>query len=58
MSEKGLSALVYRAERSFEDLDEFEKWRMSKYLDWFMSMSQQDYLLYHQINDTETTATF
>ncbi len=56
--DEGLSALVYRAERSFEDLDEFEKWRMSKYLDGFMSMSQQDYLVYHQINDTETTATF
>ncbi len=36
----------------------FEKWRVSKYLDGFVSMSQQDYLLYVEINDKETKVTF
>jgi hypothetical protein len=49
--DEGLSKLIFRAERSFEELDEFEKWRVSKYLDGFMVMSQQDYLVFSEIND-------
>ncbi len=58
VQDQDLSKLIYRAERSFKELDEFEKWRVSKYLDGFMSMSQQDYLLYVVINDKETKVTF
>jgi len=53
-----LSRLIYRAERSFEELDDFEKWRVSKYLDGFMTMSEQDYLVYREINDKEPATGF
>lgn len=44
-----LSRLIYRAEQSFVELDDFDKWRVSKYLDGYLSMSEQDYLLYREM---------
>jgi len=49
--DEGLSKLVYRAENSFEDLDDFELWRVHKYLDGYMSMSEQDYLVLTKLPD-------
>ena len=49
------TARDYRAEQSFGDLDDFEKWRVSRYLDGYMSMSEQDYLVISQINGTKSS---
>jgi hypothetical protein len=52
-----LARLIYKAETSFEELDEFDRWRVSKYLDGFVSMSQQDYLVYLAMdNESEELA--
>jgi len=48
-----LSRLIYRAETSYEDLDDFERWRVTKYLDGFMTMSEQDYSVYIEIKDNQ-----
>lgn len=45
VQDENLSLLIYRAEQSFEDLDDFEKWRVARYLDGYMSMSEQDYIV-------------
>ncbi len=58
VQDEDLSLLIYRAEHSFRDLDDFEKWRVSKYLDGYMSMSQQDFLVYREISDMESDAAF
>lgn len=58
VQDENLSRLIYRAEQSFEDLDEFEKWRVARYLDGYMSMSDQDYLVYLQIAGTGGDAAF
>ena len=58
VQDENLSRLIYRAEQSFKDLDDFEKWRVSRYLDGYMSMSEQDYLVYSEINDTGGDAAF
>jgi hypothetical protein len=50
VQDEDLSMLIYRAEQSFEDLDDFEKWRVARYLDGYMSMSEQDYIVISQIN--------
>ena len=55
VQDENLSRLIYRAEKSFEDLDDFEKWRVSRYLDGYMSMSEQDYLVISQINGTKSS---
>jgi exonuclease I len=52
-----LSKLIYRAEQSYEDLDDFERWKVSKYLDGYMSMSQQDYLTYIETTENEYETT-
>lgn len=44
-----LAALIYRAETDFESLEEFERWRLFKYLDGFMTMSEQDYVVLKDI---------
>jgi hypothetical protein len=46
-----LSRLIYRAETAYGELDDFERWRVFKYLDGFISMSQQDYLVYLAMDD-------
>ena len=46
-----LARLIYKAETSYQDLDDFDRWRVWKYLDGFMSMSQQDYRVYLAMND-------
>ncbi len=43
--DEGLSTLIFRAETEFEELNAFEHWRVSKYLDGFMILSEQDYLV-------------
>jgi len=58
VQDEDLSRLIYRAEQSFDDLDDFEKWRVSRYLDGYMSMSEQDYLVLSEIGDTGLDAAF
>ena len=45
-----LARLIFKAEHSYADLDDFEKWRVSKYLDGFMTMASQDYLVTLRMN--------
>lgn len=49
VQDEELSRLIYRAEQAYHELDEFEKWRVGRYLDGYMSMSEQDYLVLIQI---------
>jgi hypothetical protein len=49
VQDENLSKLIYRAEHSFDELDDFERWRVKRYLDGYMSMSEQDYLVITQI---------
>lgn len=53
-----LSDLLYRAELSYDELEEFEKWRISKYFDGFFVMAQQDYFVIRQNDVSETLVTF
>jgi len=43
--DQGLAALLFQAETGFEQLETFEQWRVFKYLDGFMTMSEQDFLV-------------
>jgi hypothetical protein len=43
VQDEDLATLIYKAESSYETLDEFETWRVSKYLDGFFTMSEQDF---------------
>jgi len=43
--DEDLARLIYTAESDYEALDEFERWRVFKYLDGYFSMSEQDYLV-------------
>ncbi len=49
VQDEELSRLIYRAEQAYHELDDFEKWRVGRYLDGYMSMSEQDYLVLVQI---------
>ena len=49
--DEALSKLLYRAETEFEELTTFERWRVSRYLDGFMVMSEQDFLVLKDIED-------
>jgi len=40
-----LAQLMYTAELDYEALDDFQRWRVSKYLDGYFTMSEQDYLV-------------
>jgi hypothetical protein len=53
-----LARLIYKAENSYEDLDDFDKWRVSKYLDGFLGMSEQDYRVYLAMNEGEEELAF
>ena len=50
VQDENLARLVFRAERTFEELDDFERWRVNRYLDGYMSMSEQDYRVITQID--------
>lgn len=53
-----LSRLIYKAENAFHELDEFDKWRVSKYLDGFTSMAQQGYLVFIAMDDVAEASGF
>ena len=53
-----LSELLYRAELSYDELDAFEKWRISIYFDGFFVMAQQDYFVIRQNDVSETLVVF
>ena len=53
-----LARLIYKAENSYEDLDDFDKWRVSKYLDGFLGMSEQDYRVYRAMGEEEEDLAF
>jgi hypothetical protein len=44
-----LSELMYRAEHSYEELDDIELWRIHKYFDGFFTMAQQDFFVILEI---------
>ena len=45
-----LARLIFKAEHSYTELDDLEKWRVSKYLDGFTTMASQDYLVTLRMN--------
>jgi len=45
-----LARLIFKAEQSYDELDDFDKWRVSKYLDGFTTMASQDYLVTLRMN--------
>ena len=53
-----LSLLLYQAERAYDELDEFQRWRVTKYLDGYMTMSEQDFRVYIETNDEVIATTF
>ena len=56
--DEGLSNLIYLAETDYEELNDFQKWRLFKYLDGYMTMSEQDFRVYNATNDEEISTTF
>ena len=56
--DEGLSRLLYKAEHSYSDLEHFERWKLYKYLDGYMSMSEQDYRVYVDTGDDKIETTF
>lgn len=54
----GLSRLLYKAEHSYGELDHFERWKLYKYLDGYMTMSEQDFRVYVDTNDDAIETTF
>ena len=56
--DEGLSNLVYLSETNYQELDDFQKWRLFKYLDGYMTMSEQDFRVYNATNDEEISTTF
>ncbi len=53
-----LAKLVYRAEHNYEKLNDFEIWRVQKYLDGYVSMSEQDYLVLTKLPDERISSGF
>ena len=53
-----LSQLIYAAENSYHELDDFQKWKLFKYLDGYMTMSEQDFGVYSSLGDDEIATTF
>jgi hypothetical protein len=53
-----LSQLIYTAENSYHKLDDFQKWKLFKYLDGYMTMSEQDFGVYSSLGDEEIATTF
>jgi hypothetical protein len=58
VQDEELSQLVYTAENSYHELDDFQKWRLFKYLDGYMTMSEQDFGVYSSLGDEEIATTF
>ncbi len=58
VQDEDLSQLIYQAENSYEELDQFQRWRVSKYLDGYMTMSEQDFRVYIETGDVEIQTTF
>ena len=58
VQDEELSRLVYTAEHSYHELDDFQKWRLFKYLDGYMTMSEQDFGVYSALGDDEIATTF
>jgi len=58
VQDEDLARLIYKAETQYEELDEFEKWRVSKYLDGYFSMSEQDYRVLATLSGTDAAAGF
>ena len=58
VQDEDLARLIYKAETAYEGLDEFEKWRVSKYLDGYFSMSEQDYLVLATLSGSDAAAGF
>jgi len=57
--DEDLARLIYTAESDYGALDEFEKWRVFKYLDGYFTMSEQDYLVALRLTEgTQVTAGF
>ena len=56
--DEDLARLIYRAEQSFDELDDFDKWRISKYLDGYVSMSEQDYLVMSAVEGFQGATAF
>ena len=52
VQDENLSRLIYRAEKSFADLDDFDRWRVSKYLHGYFSVTEQDYLVSRKIDSS------
>ena len=58
VQDEDLARLIYKAETEYEELDEFERWRVSKYLDGYFSMSEQDYHVLATLSGTDAAAGF
>jgi hypothetical protein len=58
VQDEDLSRFIYLAEHFYEGLDHFQLWRVSKYLDGFMSMSEQDIRVYIETSDDKSLTTF
>ena len=58
VQDEDLSRLIYKAETAYEALDEFERWRVSKYLDGYFSMSEQDYTVLATLSGADAAAGF
>lgn len=56
--DEGLSRLLYKAENNYAELDDYERWKLYKYLDGYMSMSEQDYRVYIDTGDEKIKTTF
>jgi len=56
--DEDLSLLIYTAENSYHELDDVQKWRLFKYLDGYMTMSEQDFGVYSALGDDEIATTF
>lgn len=58
VQDEDLSRLIYQAEHSYEELDPFQRWKVSKYLDGYMSMSEQDLRVFIATGDGEVKTAF
>jgi hypothetical protein len=54
--DEDLAGLIYEAEFAYDQLDEFQRWRLSKYLDGFLTMSEQDHRVSIKTGDLDVAA--
>jgi len=50
------SELMYRAEERYGELEDFERWRITKYFDGFFVMAQQDYFVIRAVDQATLVA--